>query len=378
MPDRSERFIEPLEDRLHFASTRFAVVGDYGTVSQDAEDVADLVLAKEPDFIVTVGDNNYPSGQRTTLDENVGRYYHEYIHPYDGRFGGGSPTGGNRFFPVLGNHDYDSERGDPYFDYFTLPGNERYYTLRRGPVQLFMIDSDPRAAGLGYVDEETSTADSTQGRWLRKALAASTAKYKLVVMHHPPYSSGGHHGPSEWMKWPFRKWGATAVLAGHEHLYERFDKQGTPFFVNGLGGRSFRPFGTVRSGSRARFTGDYGAMIVGANEERIVFKFITRAGEEIDRYEVTAVPAAPTASEGATVDSGGVSLAWRDASANEAFFKVQRSIDGINFETLARVEANVTSFLDAVASEADVTRTYRVRAMNDDGASGWATLAHLV
>ena len=259
--------IDALEPRMLFASARFAVIGDFGAVSPEARDVADLVHRKDPQFILTVGDNNYPIGERSTLDGNVGRYYQDFIHPYNGAFGEGSPTGTNRFFPTLGNHDYDSEDGDPYFDYFTLPGNERYYTFTRGPVQFFAIDSDPRAADLGYVDEHTSTAKSVQGQWLKQQLAASTAKYKVVYFHHAPYSSGSTHGRSRFMQWPFRSWGATAVLTGHEHFYERIDKNGTPFFTNGLGGRSFRGFSeTPVAGSRVRFTGNYGAMFVNADE----------------------------------------------------------------------------------------------------------------
>ena len=37
---------------------RFAVIGDYGSGSQDERRVADLVKAWGPDFIVTAGDNN--------------------------------------------------------------------------------------------------------------------------------------------------------------------------------------------------------------------------------------------------------------------------------------------------------------------------------
>jgi hypothetical protein len=365
--------LDRLELRLLFASTHFAVIGDFGTVSQGAADVADLVHRRDPDFILTVGDNNYPAGDRETLDNHVGRYYHDFIHPYTGKFGAGSLTGENRFFPVLGNHDYETDDGRPHIDYFELPGNERYYTFKRGPVQFFAIDSDPRAADLGYVNDDTSTARSVQGRWLKRALAKSTAKYKIVYLHHAPYNSGAHHGSSRFMQWPFRAWGATAVLAGHEHVYERFDKQGTPFFVNGLGGRSFREFSDTRlGGSRVQFTGDYGAMFVNADEKRIVFKFITADGDVIDRHRVTAIPAAPTKLASSSASSGGVQVTWRDGSPNETAFKVQRSIGGGKFQTIARIEENSTFFLDRSATP-DAIYAYRVRAMNAFGSSKWAT-----
>src|SRR3954470_12598916 len=128
--------VEPLEDRLTPSSTRFAVIGDYGSsypFTPEA-DVAALVHSWNPDFIATLGDNNYPTGSAATIDANIGQYYQDYIYPYTGGYGGGSPTGANRFFPSLGNHDWGdtspNPAGDqPYLDYFTLPGNERYYSV---------------------------------------------------------------------------------------------------------------------------------------------------------------------------------------------------------------------------------------------------------
>src|SRR5574341_300066 len=40
----------------------FAVIGDYGTGDQVEGAVADLVKSWQPEFIITTGDNNYPSG----------------------------------------------------------------------------------------------------------------------------------------------------------------------------------------------------------------------------------------------------------------------------------------------------------------------------
>jgi len=104
---------------------RFAVIGDYGDHTQAEADVATLVDGWNPNFVVTVGDNNYPLGAADTIDRNIGQYYQQYISPYLGSYGAGAVV--NRFFPALGNHDLDTVLGQPYLDYFTLPSNERYY-----------------------------------------------------------------------------------------------------------------------------------------------------------------------------------------------------------------------------------------------------------
>src|SRR5688572_33070850 len=96
-------FAEQLEGRVMLSAVRFGVIGDYGSAGEAEADVADLMKGWGPDFIVTVGDNNYGENTATVIDENVGRYFHEFIYNYAGRFGEGSPT--RRFFPTLGNHD---------------------------------------------------------------------------------------------------------------------------------------------------------------------------------------------------------------------------------------------------------------------------------
>ena len=73
----------------------FAAIGDYGSGNQNEADVAKLVLSWQPDFIITLGDNNYPSGAADHMDEAVGQFFHSYIYPYTGNYGsrgGGKPV----------------------------------------------------------------------------------------------------------------------------------------------------------------------------------------------------------------------------------------------------------------------------------------------
>lgn len=178
--------------------TRFAVIGDYGIDSEEEAKVARLVSNWNPDFVITTGDNNYPVGAAETIDANIGKYYWRFIGNYRGAYGQGSAT--NRFWPSPGNHDWDTGTLAPYLNYFTLPGNGRYYDTVVGPVHLFALDSDPR-------EPDGTTADSIQGRWLKAALASSTSCHDIVYFHHPAYSSGPH-GSSFDMRWPFEAWGA--------------------------------------------------------------------------------------------------------------------------------------------------------------------------
>jgi hypothetical protein len=260
---------------------RFAVIGDYGSAGQPEQDVANLVHSWQPAFIITVGDNNYPYGEAETIDANIGQYYHDYIYPYLGEYGEGAGT--NRFFPTLGNHDWDTPDAQPYLDYFTLPGNERYYDFVWEPVHFFALDSDSR-------EPDGFRSTSIQAEWLRVGLENSSAPWKIVYMHHPPYSSG-YHGSVTWMRWPFQEWGASIVLAGHDHLYERLEIDGFPYITAGLGGYPARyAFLLPVSGSQVRYNDDFGALLVEATPQQLMFQFITRSGELIDTYQLYNTP----------------------------------------------------------------------------------------
>jgi hypothetical protein len=259
-------------------SVVIGVIGDFGAAVEGAaraaaeRSVADLVDRWAPDFIFTTGDNNYPAGSGATIDINIGQYYHDYIGPYFGVYGNGALS--NRFFPCLGNHDVATSNGAPYIAYFTLPGNERYYQYRHGPVELFALNSNP--------DPDGNSSTSAQARWLQSQLASSTAPWKLVYFHHPPYSAsvGGPGNPG--MRWPFGAWGASAVFAGHEHAYARIFTNNLHYFVNGVGGDDLESGGNSGGSVQLRYNADYGAMRLEATESNLVAHFITHTDLIID------------------------------------------------------------------------------------------------
>lgn len=253
-------------------SLLFAVIGDYGLAGDALQGVANMVIGWSPDLIITTGDNNYPDGASSTIDENIGQYYHEFIAPYLGSYGSGAET--NRFFPALGNHDWTTDHAQAYLDYFTLPGNERYYDFIRNDVHFFILDSDTREPdGVGR--------SSVQAQWLQTSLAASPSPWKVVISHYPPYSSG-YHGSTDWMAWPFKQWGASVVLSGHDHDYERLLVDDLPYLVNGLSGSVFYNFSTLIPGSQSRHAYDFCAIQADATSKTLSFKLICKPDTLID------------------------------------------------------------------------------------------------
>ncbi len=253
---------------------RFAVIGDYGSEGPDLQKVAGLIDSHQVDFIITTGDNNYPSGKEKTIDKNIGQYFHSYIYPYQGSYGFGAET--NRFFPSLGNHDWMAKDAQPYLDYFTLPGNERYYQFSWGCIDFFVLDSDTEEPdGIGV--------ESIQAQWLQAALAASSAPWQVVYFHHAPFSSG-YHGSTQYMQWPFKDWGAEVVFSGHDHHYERLMIDGLLYFIQGLSGGARYAIPDIYPGSEIRFRSKYGALFVEATPDQMSFQFITVDGEVVDTY----------------------------------------------------------------------------------------------
>jgi hypothetical protein len=256
-------------------TVRFAVIGDYGSGNHVARDVAQMIESWKPHLIATVGDNNYPTGEAETIDRNVGKLYHAYISPHKGKYGAGATK--NRFFPIIGHRDWDSATGlQPYLDYFALPGNGRYYEFVWGPVHFFMLDTDQR-------EPDGVTSTSIQGRWLERQLGESKSPWKLVFAHHAPYSSG-RVPDFEHMRWPFKAWGADAVLSGYYHVYERLSVDDLPYFVNGMGGAFISGFGETDINSRFRYDEDNGALLIDAADMRITFRFVNRDGRVVDEY----------------------------------------------------------------------------------------------
>jgi hypothetical protein len=139
-----------------------------------------------------------------------------------------------------------------------------------------VLNSDPS-------EPDGIRATSRQAQWLQRQLEASTAPWKIVYFHHAAYSSGSH-GSDVALRWPFAAWGASAVLTGHDHHYERVVAEGLLYFVNGLGGRSTYSLSTPIAGSQLRYNADYGAQLIEASADTLSFRFFTRSGRLIDGY----------------------------------------------------------------------------------------------
>lgn len=250
---------------------KFVAIGDYGVDSRAEARIAQLVKRSHPEFVITLGDNNYPNGCWDSIDHVIGKYYHRYIGNYKGQYGKGSLQ--NRFYPSLGNHDWHalsrcpmSGHRLPYMAYFTLPGQQYYYDFVKGPVHFFALDSDDH-------EPDGITMDSVQYQWFVKQVKASNAPFKIVYFHHPPYSSGAH-GPSKAMQWNFAELGIDLVMAGHDHSYERIERDGVVYIVNGAGGQGLTKLKERDPASKIYYNRHHGFNLITVTKNTLLIEFI--------------------------------------------------------------------------------------------------------
>ena len=90
---------------------------------------------------------------------------------------------------------------------------------------------------------------------------------------------------------------------------------------------------------------------------------------------LTQPPRAPTGLTATPVSLTGIDLAWQDNSTNETGFRVQRRVDGSpDWVEIKTTLANITRYSDTKL-EPLTTYRYRVRAVNNTGASGFSNEA---
>lgn len=145
--------------------------------------------------------NNYWDYWYSTMEETITRIpviaaagNHEYLKGFP-------PELESRFYLTF-----------PIFDLENCGGNACAH-IKAGKAEFFIIDSN----------KEFWTYPA-QRRWLKEKMSMSSARWKIVVLHHPIYSMRGKlNNILQRMAFNsiIKDYGAALVLQGHEHAYMR-------------------------------------------------------------------------------------------------------------------------------------------------------------
>lgn len=235
-------------------SLRFIVFGDWGRNGEyKQKEVADELgkVAKEykASFIVSTGDNFYPSGVRSVQD-------HNWIASFEDIYTAHALQ--TDWYIVLGNHDY---KGDPQAEVeytkidrrWNMPA--RYFAKKISinedssqQVLLVFLDTTPLISqyyeSTDHKDNVATQDTAAQRKWLENILSdpSPNIKWKFVFGHHPLYTGGPRLNSVETkelnqlLKPIFDKNHVNAYICGHEHSLQHIKPAGdTDYFISGAG-----------------------------------------------------------------------------------------------------------------------------------------------
>lgn len=204
---------------------RLAVYGDSRSNPAVHRAIVEQIARKQVDLIVHTGD-------MVLSGKNHGQWAREFFGPL-------TPLACRvPIITVLGNHERDSPY---YFQYFALPGNERYYHFRYANARFLCLDSNVQmAGGSGRPDSRAGGADQAsrgsarkapwadqQLAWLQEQLQQlDDSTWNFVVCHQPLFSAHATRpiSPLRWQWTPLLldpRHPVDMVLSGHDHFYAR-------------------------------------------------------------------------------------------------------------------------------------------------------------
>jgi len=193
----------------------FVAYGDTRTQLSIHSQVMSAIAIQKPRFIINTGDL---VGEGPTAKD------------WDAFFQIAAPlTGSVPYYAATGNHEGNA---DYFINLFIRPnadatGNADRYAFVYGNMNIIVLNSTRNLA--------------EQRVWLEQYLTAMAGKttWTVVVFHYPPFSTSTRNGDDALRKsWVpvLEKYKVDVVFLGHDHFYERSEKNGVVYFITGGGG----------------------------------------------------------------------------------------------------------------------------------------------
>lgn len=246
-------------------------------------------------FIITTGDNFYPSGVKNVSDPHWKSSF-EDVYLKDSL-----PM---KWYPVLGNHDYLSNP-QAEIDYsmtsdrWNLPS--RYYTFKiniDSTHSVLFVFTDTSPFLNSYYTNPPIMPDLAQQdtalqlQWLTSALSTADNTWKIVVGHHPVYSVGLHGNTrelTELFKPVLNNKKVDFYIAGHDHDLEHLKppNETVNYLVSGGGAESY----PILSNANSLFAmSSPGFLVMTIYPERSESYFYNDKGELVYHYSHKKLP----------------------------------------------------------------------------------------
>lgn len=280
----------------------FIAMGDWGRngeghQKQVAAQMGKTATAINAQFIIAAGDNFYPSGVISEFDPLFHYSFEDIYTAFSLQWD---------WYVVLGNHDYKSNP-DAQVAYSKISRRwkmpARYYAKSfpinndtTQQVLILFIDTNPLIPSF-YSNSEygpnVKTQDSTaQKNWIKDQLenAGKNVKWKIVVGHHPMYSSGGRVEGYDTkairgsLKPLFDKYGVDVFLAGHEHNLQHMVTGNLHHLISGAASEK-TPVKLAPEGKMA--ASEYGFMVLSVTPKELLVQTIDDTGKMIYSATIT-------------------------------------------------------------------------------------------
>ncbi len=263
----------PVEIPAPATDASIAFVGDTGLGGEVATAVAAAVA--DAGLLVLLGDVAYPP---VTLEQG--------LVPFQTKIDSGAVV------VALGNHDLDPDAGAAVSAAVGNPGNGRYFSKVSGIVEVFVVNSGLNTDG-DEIEPYGSGAGSKQWSDIRGMISRSCATWKIVVLHHPPHTSGERYAPGVASLAWVSDLEVHAVIAAHSHNYERGTWGNRTGFVVGTGGGNSGVesdgFVSPVAGSTVRIS-TFGFLRLTATASEAVFEFVDLDGVVQDTVTINGDP----------------------------------------------------------------------------------------
>jgi len=219
------------------ACVQLFAIGDFGARGSVQDKVRDSMADVAGgiggvDGILALGDNLYPNGVGPSGRNMEDNWKDVYL---------GKSSLKTKWYAVTGNHDWagDAKKMRKYKDsggFWQMP--DFFHSVKFGSsgsdVEVFLLDTEIWRGG------KEKSRRTEQKDWLKRKMQESSAKWKIVVGHHPIYS-GGKHGGSSSVKSDLdpimRSNGATIYFSGHDHAQQHIQVNNVNYVVTGAGSK---------------------------------------------------------------------------------------------------------------------------------------------
>jgi hypothetical protein len=175
----------------------------------------------------------------------------------------------------MGNHEGSGVLFQKYLPYPFVAG--RYWSFDYGPAHFAVVDQ--------YVPY---TSGSPQHTWLQGDLASSARPWKVIILHEPGWSAGGHSNNTDVQNHiqPLcEAYDVALLFAGHNHYYARAVVNGVQHVTTGGGGAPlYDP--NPAADSVVAVSKSYHFCTVEIDGSLLHFEAIDTAGSIIDSFTV--------------------------------------------------------------------------------------------